>query len=168
MAWQKIEEIQLARENPFTRLLSRRNLLAEPAAEPASASAEDPLAGKIPNTGDSEAWRTLAEILLSLPRVDKDLLAQKAGEKKLGKQNLNDKLGLGLDAKQWKKSWDEVLKRFAATGLLDKEEEGFVLAGRQSPEAPQETQETTPHDRALQNVIDHYVGAMAKRWQEAD
>lgn len=168
VAWQKIEEIQLARENPFTRLLSRRNLLAEPAAEPASASAEDPLAGKIPNTGDSEAWRTLAEILLSLPRVDKDLLAQKAGEKKLGKQNLNDKLGLGLDAKQWKKSWDEVLKRFAATGLLDKEEEGFVLAGRQSPEAPQETQETTPHDRALQNVIDHYVGAMAKRWQEAD
>lgn len=165
--WQKIEEIELAKENPFTRLLSRRNLLAEPAAAPASVPAEDPLAGKLPTTGDLEAWRTLAEILLSLPKIDKDLLAQKAAEKKLSKLDLNDKLGLGLDPKQWKRSWDEVFKRFVAIGLLLKEGESYILASRQSPEASEEARETTPRDRALQSVIDHYVGAMAKRWQEA-
>ncbi len=165
--WQKIEEIWLAKENPFTRLLSRRNLLAEPAAEPTAAPAEDPLAGKIPTTGDPEAWRALAEILLTLPRIDNDLLAQKAQEKKLYKEDLNGKLGLGLEGRRQKKAWDEVLKRFAATDLLAKEGESFFIAGRQSPETPQETQETTPREQALQNVIDHYVGAMARLWQEA-
>jgi CRISPR-associated RAMP protein (TIGR02581 family) len=167
--WQKIEEIRLAKENPFARLLSSRDLLAEPVAEPAAAPAEDPLAGKIPTTGDPEAWRVLAEILLTLPRIDKDLLAQKARERNLNKEDLNGKLGLGLDERQCKKSWNEVLKRFAATGLLSKEGDGFVLAGRQRPETPEELAVAggTPREPALQSLFDLYVGAMARLWKEA-
>lgn len=168
--WQRIEEIQLARENPFARLLSRRDLLTEPAVEPAvAAPPEDPLAGKIPTTGDPEAWRALAEILLASPasKIDNDWMAQKAREKNLSKENLSDKLGLGLEGRRQKKAWDEVLKRFAEAGLLVKQGEDFLITGRQRPEQPEETREATPNEPALQNVFDHYVGAMARLWQEA-
>ncbi|HEX4965541.1 MAG TPA: CRISPR-associated RAMP protein Csx7 [Thermoanaerobaculia bacterium] len=159
--WDKIEEIKLQAGNPFAALLSSRDLLARPSpeAEPAG----DPLAGKLPGSGDPEAWRALAEILLALPKVDKGLLAAQAAEQNLRKENLSEKLGLG----SVRKPWDTVLAKFAASGLLEKQGEDYVLAGRKPPAAAAETSVDSGRTPALQNVIDHYVGAMALLWQEA-
>jgi CRISPR-associated protein Csm3 len=163
--WETIEEIRLQHDNPFASLLSNRNLLA-PAA-PVEEPAGDPSAGKIPASGDPEAWRALAEILLALPRIDKGLLAEKAKEKNLVKENLNDKLGMGLGERRARKPWDEVLERFVETGFLAREGESYTLAGRQPPEAAAEAGARAERDPALQKLIDHYVGAMARLWQEA-
>ncbi|HTG34107.1 MAG TPA: CRISPR-associated RAMP protein Csx7 [Thermoanaerobaculia bacterium] len=163
--WNTIEEVRLAKENPFAKLLSRRDLLAASAAAPATPQ-EDPLAGKIPTTGDAEAWRILAEILLALPKIDKGLLAEKAGDKALKKNVLNEKLGLGLDEKKWTKSWDVVLERFAATGLIVRKGEDYALPLPDPTEAAVESDDTAPSG-ALQRVIDVYVGAMAKLWEGA-
>lgn len=163
--WETIEEIRLQHDNPFANLLSNRNLLA-PAAS-AEEPAGDPFAGKIPTSGDPEAWKALAEILLALPRIDKGLLAEKAKEKTLVKENLNDKLGMGLSERRARKPWDEVLERFVASGLLAREGESYTLAGRKSPEAAAEAGGKPERDPALQKLIDHYVGAMARLWQEA-
>jgi CRISPR-associated protein Csm3 len=163
--WRKIEQLRLAKENPFASLLSRRDLLAEPApAAPAKASEE--WAGKVPDTGDPAAWRTLAEILFALPKIDKGLLAEKAGEKDLKKSMLNERLGLGLEGKKVSQAWDVVLARFAAAGLLTRDGEDYAVARPQPAEDPPER---GGHARApaLQKVIDDYVGAMARLWQEA-
>jgi CRISPR-associated protein Csm3 len=166
VAWEKIEEITLEKSNPFADLLSSRDLLARTeAAEPTvPAAARDPLAGKLPTTGDPEAWRSLAEILHGLPRIDKGLLAEQAGKIELTKANLSEKLGLGLDDdRKVRKAWNVVLDRLAASGFLIKEGEDFRIALRE-PESGTGGPATS-RSSELQDVFDRYVGAMARAWE---
>ena len=55
--WEKVEEITLEKSNPFADLLSSRDLLAgNESDEPTvPAAVSDPLAGKLPATGDPES-----------------------------------------------------------------------------------------------------------------
>jgi CRISPR-associated RAMP protein (TIGR02581 family) len=159
--WEKIEEIKLNQDNPFADLLSSRDLLASPKL--VEAVQDDPLAGKIPTSGDPEAWKLLAEILLALPKIEKDPLAVKAAALEIRKDDLSAKLGLG----SVRKPWDTVLERFVTSGLLEKQGTDYVLAGRKQAEVAAETNAGTGRTPALQNVIDRYVGAMGRLWQEA-
>jgi len=159
--WEKIEEIKLQQANPFANLLSSRDLLSLP--KPAEEPDEDPLAGKIPASGDPEVWKALAQILVTLPKIEKDPLAVKAAAQNIKKESLSEKLGLG----SVRKPWDTVLERFVTSGLLERQGDGYVVAGRRQPEAAATTNGGTGRAPALQNVIDQYVGAMARLWQEA-
>ncbi|HEX3556919.1 MAG TPA: CRISPR-associated RAMP protein Csx7 [Thermoanaerobaculia bacterium] len=161
LRWEKIEEIKLQQANPFADLLSSRDLLALP--KPAEEPAEDPLAGKIPTSGDPEAWKALAQILLALPKVDKGLMAAQAAAQDIKKDNAGEKLGLG----SVRKPWDTVLDRFVTSGLLAKQGDGYVLAERKRPEGVGEASAETGRAPELQKLIDHYVGAMDRLWQEA-
>ena len=175
VSWEKIEEIRLEKDNPFAKLLSSRDLLASapvPVADEAPAHdagpAEDRFAGKLPLTGDPDGWRALAEILESLPEIDKGKLGEKGKEKGLRKEELSQKLGLGLDGKQTKRSWEVALDRLVTSGFLDRDGEKLSLA-RDRPAAPEAREPEIEPARsvALQNLIDTYVGAMARLWQEA-
>jgi CRISPR-associated RAMP protein (TIGR02581 family) len=161
VSWEKIEEITLQKANPFADLLSSRDLLALP--KPAEEPGEDPLAGRIPASGDPEAWKTLAQILLDLPKIEKDPLAVKAAAQNIKKENLSEKLGLGSA----RKPWDAVLDQFVKSGLLERRGSDYVVTGRDQTQVAAETNSDTGRDPALQRVIDHYVGAMARLWQEA-
>jgi CRISPR-associated RAMP protein (TIGR02581 family) len=164
VVWEKIEEITLEKSNPFADLLSSRDLLAR--TEPAARTTADPLAGKLPTTGDPEAWATLAAILRGLPRVDKGLLAEQAAKAGLLKEKLSEKLGLGLDGKKGAhKAWNVVLDRFAASGFLRKEGEDYRIA-TEEPERGAAAS-TSARSPVLQEVYDHFVTAMALAWQEA-
>ena len=159
VSWERIEEITLQKDNPFANLLSSRDLLASPktAEEPVA----DPLAGKIPTSGDSETWKSLAEILLALPKIEKGLLAEKAAPQGIRKDQLGEKLGLG----SVRKPWDTVLDRFVASGLLTRSGDDYEVAGQKAQKA--EAGGVDEKSPALQKVIDEYVGAMARQWQEA-
>jgi hypothetical protein len=161
-----MEEITLKHSNPFAELLSSRDLLdwSEPAPTQ-EALAVDPLEKKLPATGDGQTWRTLAEILLALPKIDKDLLARQAATVQLNKENLNSKLDLRLAGRKAQKTWDIILDRFAGSGLLIREGEGYRVA----PSGPEKGAADPKSKRsfALQKVYDDYVQAMALAWQEA-
>lgn len=167
IAWERIEEITLQAGNPFADLLSSRDLLARPlAAEPGMAAGEPD--AEIPTTGDPETWKALIELLRGLPQIDKGVLGQRAAERGLNKSSLNEKLGLGLEEKHVRRAWDVILERLVASGFLIKEEEDYAVAGRSGPETPAaEPPGDVGRPPALQAVIDRYVGAMARRWQEA-
>jgi hypothetical protein len=165
VTWEKIEEITLKESNPFADLLSSRDLLAAiPAAEPAEPpAASDSLAGKLPTTGDPAAWRSLAEILRGLPKIENDPLAAQAAKVGLTKQNLSDKLGLGLDERRARKAWNVALDRLAASGFLIKKGEDYQLS-TQEPESDAEAPAPSRNSE-LQTVLDRYVGAMARAWE---
>jgi CRISPR-associated RAMP protein (TIGR02581 family) len=165
VVWEEIEEISLERANPFADLLSSRDLLAR-AESPTQATAES-LEGKLPTTGEPEAWRALADILRCLPKIDNSLLAEQAAKVSLNKTNLNEKLGLGLglDEKKARKAWNVALDRLAASGFLTKTGEDYRLAGQDlDSEAASPPPDRSP---ALQAVFDRYASAMARVWQEA-
>lgn len=166
VTWEKIEEITLKESNPFADLLSSRDLLAAaPPAETAEpAAASDPWAGKLPTTGDPAAWRALAEILRDLPKIENDPLAAQAAKIGLRKQDLNERLGLGLDTERKnQKAWNFVLDRLADSGFLIKEGEGFRVASQEPAKAAGAP--TPDRSSELQNVFDRYVGAMARAWE---
>lgn len=171
VVWQRIVETTLQKGNPFAEMLSSRDLLSRPAAEePEEQPEETPAeAGpSLPATGDPQAWKALAELLEELPEIDKTLLGQRGAEHGLTKNNLNDKLGLGLDSSR--KAWDTALERLVETGFLVKREDRLYVASQivslSEPEE-EETQEVTERPPELQAVIDHYVGALARLWEEA-
>jgi CRISPR-associated RAMP protein (TIGR02581 family) len=168
IAWEKIEEITLQAGNPFADLLSSRDLLAPPQTAEPTAAAAAPEA-KIPTSGDPETWQTLATILRDLPEIEKGPLGERAAALGLTKGSLNEKLGLGLDERHVRRAWDLILNRLVDSGFLRKEGERYVLAERERPEIVAAGARGGPPDRApaLQNVIDRYVGAMARLWQEA-
>ena len=165
--WERMEEITLKSSNPFAELLSSRDLLDpdEPAPAGPQEAIGDPLEQKLPATGDREAWRALAEILLALPKIDKDQLARQAATVQLNKENVNPKLDLGLVGRRAQKVWDVVLERFVGSGLLTREGEGYRVA----PSGPEKGAADPKSKRspALQKVYDDYVQAMALAWQEA-
>jgi CRISPR-associated protein Csm3 len=174
--WEMIEEITLEAGNPFAALLSSRDLLSptsptsSPEPVPREDVAADELSGKLPSTGDPSAWRTVAEILRTLPAIEKGPLGERAAERELKKGELNEKLGLGLEEGS-RKVWDTVLDRLVKSGFLAKEGDAHVVVGKKPP-SPGLDENTparseSPRDRALQKVIDDYVGAMARLWQEA-
>jgi len=169
VAWESIEEIKLEKDNPFAALLSSRDLLAAgPAGEPVLEAGSDDLSAKLPNSGDPEAWRALAEILLAMPTIDKGRLGEKAADKGLNKTTLSQKLGLGLDESRSRKAWDVALDRLVASGFLARQGDNHVVAGKTLPETEgAKAQGKPPQAAALQAVIDRYVGAMARLWQEA-
>lgn len=161
--WEEIEEISLNKTNPFADLLSSRDLLAR--AEPAAPFAVDPLEGKLPTTGDPEAWRALAEILRTLPKIDKGLLGEQAAKISLNKENLSEKLGLGLgtDERKIRKAWNVVFDKFVASGFLIKRGEDYRLADQEMESGAESPPPSRPP--ALQAVYDRYVCAMAQVWE---
>jgi CRISPR-associated RAMP protein (TIGR02581 family) len=160
VAWQSIVETNVEKDNPFARLLSKRELLEAP---PEYVAPEPTL--PLPPSGDPETWRTLAGILREMPRIDKELLGKKAAAHDFTKGNLNDKLGLGLETKRaLRKAWDKVLESFVECGLLVETGGEYALASNDAEDAT--SHDRARHDPALQKLHDEYVGAMAERWQE--
>jgi CRISPR-associated RAMP protein (TIGR02581 family) len=170
VTWERIEEITLNAGNPFAALLSTQELLA---TSPRGGAADEPRpaeapALKIPTTGDAETWKALAGILLELPEIDKSLLGERGAQQGLTKNVLNTKLALGLDERHVRKAWDVALDRLMESGFLAKEEKGgYVVAGRKAPAAASAVAAEEPvRAPALQIVIDRYLGAMARLWEE--
>jgi CRISPR-associated RAMP protein (TIGR02581 family) len=170
--WERIEEIRLEKQNPFSRLLSNRDLLAPPPAasvEPIPASEttvpQYRFAGKLPLTGDPEAWRTLAEILEEMHEVDEAKLIDRAPAKGLAKKTINAKLGLGLEEGQFRRAWDIALERLVLSGFLVPEGDKLYVARDQPDAAEQEATSEPPRSAAMQSVIDTYVGALEELWR---
>jgi CRISPR-associated RAMP protein (TIGR02581 family) len=164
VSWEVIEEVTLEKANPFADLLSSRDLLAPSTAAAVAADVKDPLAGKLPTTGDPQAWSSLAGILLGLPKIDKGLLGEQAAKIGLTKQNLDEKLALGLDnEKRAQKAWNVALDRLAASGFLIKDGEDFRVTPKE-PESPG-SGPAPGRSSELQGVFDRYIGAMARAWE---
>ncbi len=162
--WTAMHETRLNGTNPFAELLSSHDLLAgEGAEEPVPTGPPEP---KLPTSGDAEAWKTLAEILSGMPQIDKGVLGQQASEAKLRKDELNERLAMGLEGRKAKKVWDEVLARFVECGFLAEKGGGWILASEAPEEAPA-AEAPEERDPQLQQVYDRYVGAMGRLWQEA-
>ncbi len=167
--WETIEETTLAKDNPFASLLSSRDLLA-PAAGGVDASREagGTAAEVLPGTGDPETWRLLADLLRQLPAVDKTKLGERAAAHQLSKKSINQRLALGLDERHERRAWDVALERLAESGFLVREDAGYRLAGEFPGAAGGgPTLSGQPRGPELQAVIDRYVGAMARVWEEA-
>lgn len=173
VVWHRIVETSLQKDNPFAEMLSSRELLSRPAAEaeePEEQPEETPAetGPALPATGDPQAWKALADLLEELPEIDKTLLGQRGAEHGLTKSNLDDKLGLGLDSNR--KAWDTALERLVETGFLVEREGRLYVASQVVPLSEpeeEENQEPTERPPELQAVIDHYVGALARLWEEA-
>jgi CRISPR-associated RAMP protein (TIGR02581 family) len=166
VAWESLVETSLRHGNPFADLLSSRDLLEVAApveAEKETASVEPVL----PATGDPAAWKALADLLLELPKIDNDHLGAGGKERGLSKENLNEKLGMGLEGRQARKPWDNALKRLEDCGFLIKKGEEWVPAARAEAEEKARPAEEPARKGAIQDVIDRFVGALARRWQEA-
>jgi CRISPR-associated RAMP protein (TIGR02581 family) len=166
IAWESLVETSLRHGNPFADLLSSRDLLEVAApveAEKATASVEPVL----PATGDPAAWKALADLLFELPKIDNDHLGAGGKERGLSKENLNEKLGMGLEGRQARKPWDNALKRLEDCGFLIKKGEEWVVASRAAAEEKDRPAEEPARKGAIQDVIDRFVGALARRWQEA-
>ncbi len=170
--WRHIHETRLHGGNPFAELLSTRDLL-DPSRDLLESSddseaADEPEAEmKLPTSGDAEVWKILAEILLELPKIDKTELGQRAGPLGIKKQDLNDKLDLGLAGRRAQtKAWDTVLGRFVESGLLVERGDGHALASDE-PEETGDKKVVDERDPELQKVYDRFAGAMARLWQEA-
>lgn len=166
--WESIVETRIREENPFAELLSRRDLLKPPAA-PAEAPEEQPAGPKLPTTGDPAAWQILADLILELKEADKNFLGQKAPERGLTKANLNEKLGLGLGERKAGKPWDFILERLVGCGFLV-ERNGKLIPAALAAVEEQKGKTEAPSARpafVLQEVIDRFVGALGRRWEEA-
>jgi CRISPR-associated RAMP protein (TIGR02581 family) len=165
--WLRIVETSLQKGNPFAHLLSSRDLLTstpENAGEPSETKSDD---AKLPQTGDRGMWRELAEILTEMPAVDKSELGQRVSPKGWSKESLNTALGLGLEGKNVRKTWDEILKRFVESGFLVSKVGKLEIAGREAAPPAAAASDEPAREPGVQKVIDHYVGALVKLWEEA-
>jgi CRISPR-associated RAMP protein (TIGR02581 family) len=165
VSWQQVFETRLEQDNPFARLLSTRDLLAAPGKDEGPVVPEPPR--RLPDTGDPEAWQALAEVIRELPVIDKAALGQAAAKVGLQKDNLGDRLGLVLDTeRRARRAWDLALDSLVASGFLIEQNGRYRLAEREDPPAAGAGSDA-PRPPELQNVIDRYLGALARRWQEA-
>jgi len=163
--WESIVETRIREENPFADLLSRRDLLKSPTQT--EAPVEEPAGPKLPTTGDPAAWQTIADLVLELKEADRSFLGQRASERGLTKANLNERLGLGLDEKKARKAWDYILDRLVSCGFLVEKNGKLIPAALAAAE---ERKTEAPSGRpalVLQEVIDRFVGALGRRWEEA-
>jgi CRISPR-associated RAMP protein (TIGR02581 family) len=166
IAWESLVETSLRHGNPFADLLSSRDLLKVTApAEPAEETALE--APTLPTTGDPAAWKALADLLLELPKIDNDQLGARGKDRGLTKDNLNEKLGMGLEGRQARKPWDNALTRLGECGFLIKKGADWIPASRAAAEEKARPAEEPARTGAIQDVIDRFVGALARRWQEA-
>lgn len=164
--WQSIVETELRKDNPFADLLSSRDLLKQAVEAPAPAVEETGPA--LPATGDPVAWKAFADALKDLPTLeDNSLIASRVAPLGLNKDNLNQKLGLGLEGKRLNKAWDQALRRLVECGFLVRREDRLVTAARAAAEEQKKPAEAPGRPPALQAVIDQFVGALALKWQEA-
>ncbi|HBL31950.1 MAG TPA: CRISPR-associated RAMP protein [Acidobacteria bacterium] len=163
--WESIVETRIREENPFAELLSRRDLLKP--AEKTETPVAEAAGPKLPATGDPAAWQTLADLILELKEADKSFLGQKASERGLTKANLNERLGLGLGERKAGKPWDFIVERLAGCGFLVERHGKWIPAVLAATE---ERKTEAPSGRpalVLQEVIDRFVGALGRRWEEA-
>lgn len=165
--WQSIVETELRKGNPFADLLSSRDLLKNAASPEPASEGPAQAALSLPTTGDPGVWQTLADLLLKLPQVDKGMLGAEAAQQGLTKATLNERLGFGLDEKKVRGIWDIIFDRLVASGFLVRREGQLVVASRAAAEEPQKPTESPGRSPSLQVVIDRFVGALARRWQEA-
>lgn len=168
--WSAVHETLLERDNPFTDLLSTRDLLVargEREGEAGTPTAAEP---PLPPSGDPEVWKQLLGLLRELPglpRIDKGQLGARGAPLGLTKQVLARKLALGEGEKQVRRAWDLALEGLAAYGHLRQENGEFFLGGAEAPGGPG-TAEAPPARRPeLQRLYDRYVGAIARLWEEA-
>jgi CRISPR-associated protein Csm3 len=163
--WEKVVETCLKEGSPFAHLLSNQDLL-NPSVQ-AGPETERASAPSLPATGDPAAWQAIADLLLELPEVDKGILGQRAGERGLTKENINKKLGLGLDEGKARKAWDHALKHLVASGFLIEKNGQMIVAARAAAEERAQEAATPRPAVELQQIMDRFVGALARRWQEA-
>lgn len=164
--WDDVIETTLGKgDNPFARLLSERRLLDAEAAEEEEEVPAEP-ERPLPGQGNPEDWKTLGEILLALPEIDKSALGQAAGQAGLPKKELNDRLGLGLSPKKLGRTWDKVLETFAQHGWITRVGDGYVLAGQEPEPAESETAAEDRRDPQMQKLYDRFIGAMYELWEE--
>lgn len=164
VAWESIVETRIEKGNPFAELLSSRDLL-ETAAPAAPGMENAPAEPSLPSTGDPAAWKALADLLLELPDIDNERLGAAGKERGLSKENLNEKLGLGLEGGRAKKVWNYALSKLGDCGFLIKKGEKWVPASRAAAEEKVRQTEAPARTGALQDVIDRFVGALARRWE---
>lgn len=164
VAWESLVETSLRQGNPFADLLSSRDLLkaAAPAETPRDTAPPELV---LPTTGDPAAWKALADLLLELPKIDNDQLGARGKDRGLTKDNLNEKLGMGLEGRQAKKPWDNALKRLGECGFLIRRGEDWIPAARAVAEEKARPADEPEPAEALQDVIDRFVGALARRWE---
>ncbi len=159
--WQKMIETRVEKANPFAELLSSWDLLApDESEEPAEVTPS------LPTTGDPEAWKILAEVLTEMPEIDKTSVGQLASERDLVKNDLNERLGLGLEGRKTRqKAWDTTFDRLVDCAFLVKQGERYFLAGQEPKEAASEEPDAHELDPALRKLYAQYIGAMTEKWE---
>jgi CRISPR-associated RAMP protein (TIGR02581 family) len=154
--WQRIEETSLAKGSPFARLLQRQDLLE--AEEPAAAKPDLPL----PETGDQELWRAIADRLDELDEVDTNVIGRIAtAEEDWTKATLNQRLDLGESKR---KTWEGVIARLVECGRLVERPGKVVSATR--VEAEEAVVESAALEPRLVPIYRRFVGAIDTLWQE--
>ncbi len=152
--WQRMDETSLAKGSPFARLLSHRELLKEEEAAPE-------VVLPVPDGGDTELWRRLAERLDEFDVVDTGAVGKIAKAEGWYKGDVNQRLALGLTHKR--KAWNEVLERLTACGRLVDLKGTLLPAARAGAE---EAAEDVAVDPRLTPIYDRFVGAMDVLWME--
>lgn len=161
VSWEKMIDTK-AVGNPFRDKLARKNLLAS-VEEEAAPEVVDEAPPALPTTGNADDWALLARLLSELGKVDKNELANAASAHDLTKHKLNERLGLGLDRPR--RAWDTALERLEECGFLERQGEGYVLAGQKSAEE-EAAADQPPVNQALDRTYQHYLGAMSTLWEE--
>ncbi len=152
--WQRMEETSLAKGSPFARLLSHRELLEEEEAAPE-------VVLPLPEGGDAELWRRLAERLDEFDEVDTGAVGRVAADEGWFKGPINERLCLGLTHKR--KTWNGVLVRLVECGGLVGQLGRLVPAARAGAE---DAAEDVAVDPRLTQIYDRFVGAMDELWME--
>lgn len=158
--WQHIIETSLNGTNPFAELLKNRDLLVS--AEREAPLEAPPEKSNLPETGDAEVWKRLAEMLEQMEEIDKTELGRRANEEQLTKADINQQLQLGLDSRR--RVWDVVLERLVECGFLVEHEGRLQLASRIRKEQPAGPQ--IRRDEAFENAYERFVEAAKEWWEE--
>ena len=151
--WTSLEETQLQRGSPFARLLEDRQLI--PAEAPAP---ELPL----PEQGDQDLWRQLAEILDAQETVDISTIGGAMDEHGWTKAALNERLELGDPRNRGYRK--DALEQLEQCGRLLRKDKTTWIPKLRADEAESDGADLA---RRLRPVYQRFVGALDAVWQHA-
>ena len=149
--WRSLEETRLERGSPFARLLDDRELI------PAQAPARDlPL----PEQGDQDLWRQLADALDALETVDESSIGAAMETHGWTKAALISGLALEGGGRKYRKT---ALERLRDCGRLV-ERDGLLVPKLRAEEAESDGADLA---RRLRPIYQRFVGALDAVWQHA-
>ncbi len=151
VTWDQLAEITLNQGSPFTHLLKEEQLLPEAAKAP-----ELPL----PEAGDRELWRQIAEHLDSLDAVDETTIGDLAQDREWTKADLINDLSLECSTRKWRET---ILERLQSCGRLV-EMDGSLIPKLAADEAEDDSAVMA---RRLRPVYQRFVGSLEEVWQQA-